>query len=60
MQRLEVAPRITAMGPDAPEQKIADGFRCLRVRLFGRNDGVFVIDEGIGVPGTAGQFTVVS
>ena len=49
MRWFEIAARIAALGSNAPQEKITDGFRHLWIGLFGQHDGVFVIDEWIRV-----------
>src|ERR1700722_700555 len=49
MYRFEVVPRIASLRSNAPEKKVTDSLRRLRVRLFGRDNGVFVVDKRIGI-----------
>src|ERR1700678_1725126 len=49
MYRFKVAPRIAALRSNAPEKKVADSLRHLWVRLFGRDNGVFVVDKRIRI-----------
>jgi len=59
MYRIEEARRAAALRRDTPEEEIADGRRNLGVRPLIRNEGVFVVDEGVRIGPFAAAFAKI-